>query len=465
MAVLPVAAIAQRPWRFILTCDSRGQNNGIQKTILSELVSEIIRQDVDLVLFPGDLVSGHSARDSAEFEAQLRTWVDIMAPVYDVDVAVYVGRGNHETADTWGAYAPAEIDPNDNYLTRWLNVFGSDLDPVRKLPGNGPEGEQFMTYSVAHENALIVMLDQYDGSGHKAVHRVNQQWLDAQLAGNVKPHVFVAGHEAAFRAMHVDCLDNEPSQRDALWACIRKAGGRTYLCGHDHFYDHARVDDGDGDSNNDIHQFMVGTAGAPPYKWSPPYSGNNGGYNVEQLHHAERYGYILAEIEGLAATLTWMERHTNDLDVTGSYEPNDTWSYTVEPKLTVLSPNNTENLVAASEYTITWKTIEGTGTDRVRIDFSSDGGQSWHEICSCPNTGWYIWDPVPEIDSDQCLIRISDMDNTAVSDISDGAFTVFVCRKQLYADLNGDCYVDFLDFIVMATDWLNCGNPFDTNCD
>jgi len=460
-----VVASAQRPWKFIFICDSRGQDDGIQATVLSELVTEILRQDVDLVLFPGDLVSGHSAQDAAQFEAQLRKWVDIMAPVYDADIAVYVGRGNHETADTWGVYASANMDPNDNYLTRWLNVFGSDLDPVRKLPDNGPAGERFMTYSVTHENALIVMLDQYGGSGHRAIHKVNQQWLDTQLAGNVKPHIFIAGHESAFRALHSDCLDNEPSQRDTFWAAIKKAGGRTYFCGHDHFYDHAQIDDGDGDANNDIHQFIAGTAGASPYRWSPPYSGNNGGYKVEQLHHAESYGYILVEIDGLNVTLSWMERNTNDLSAAGTYEARETWSYVVEPGLTVLWPNDGENLVAAADCTITWKTTEGAGTQRVRIDFSSDGGQSWQEICSCPNTGWYVWHAIPVIDSDQCLIRISDVDNIAVSDITDEAFTVFVCRKQLSADLNGDCYVDFQDFIVMATDWLNCGNPFDTNCD
>jgi len=463
--ILPTLVEAQNPWKFILVCDSRGQDDGIQKTILSELVSEIISQKIDLVIFPGDLVSGHSAKNSAEFEAQLRKWVDVMAPVYDSGIGVYVGRGNHETADTWGFYNSAQIDPNDNYLTRWLNVFGSDLDLMRKLPGNGPEGEKYMTYSVTHENALIIMLDQYDGIGHKAVHSIDQHWLNAQLAANVKPHVFLAGHEAAFRAMHADCLDNEPSQRDALWAGIKKSGGRTYFCGHDHFFDHARIDDGDGDSNNDIHQFIVGTAGAPPYKWSTPYSGNNTDFEVEQIHHAESYGYLLVEIDGLVSSLTWMQRNTNDLNLTGRYEHRDTWTYVVEPKLTVLSPNNGENFSATGEYTITWKTIEGTGTNRVRIDFSSDGGQSWEEICSCPNTGWYIWNSVPMIDSNQCLIRISDMDNTSISDISDEAFTVFVCRKQLYADLNSDCYVDFLDFIILTTDWLNCGNPFDPNCD
>ncbi len=31
------------------------------------------------------------------------------------------------------------------------------------------------------------------------------------------------------------------------------------------------------------------------------------------------------------------------------------------------------------------------------------------------------------------------------------------CQAELLADLNGDCVVDFSDFALMATDWLNSG--------
>ncbi len=60
---------AWEPWRFIATCDSRGRDDGIEKTILSELVGEITSNEVDFVLFPGDLVSGHTAAGPEAFEA------------------------------------------------------------------------------------------------------------------------------------------------------------------------------------------------------------------------------------------------------------------------------------------------------------------------------------------------------------------------------------------------------------
>ena len=466
LAVLSSAGLAQEPWKFIVTCDSRGNIYGINPFILIELVIEIKSQGVDLVLFPGDLVSGSQATTPGEFEAQLRTWLVIMKPVYNAGIAVYVGRGNHELGDVWSAYPHpgTSPDPNDNQMLRWLNVFGSNSYPKQKMPDNGPANEKFMTYSVTHKNAFIVMLDQYAGIRHDFHHKVNQEWLDDQLAANTKPHIFIVGHEQAFRALHYDCLDYYPAQRDAFWTSIKNAGGRTYFCGHDHFYDHARVDDGDGNPDNDIHQFIIATAGAPPYHWSPPYDGNNSSYIVEQWHHAEKYGYVLVEIDELDVTLTWIERHTNNLNIPGIYEPNEVWSYTVTPKPIVLSPNGDENLTATSNYTITWKVIEGTQTDYVFIEYSPDNGQTWQEIGESSNTGWYEWDPVPLTSSDECLIRISDSDNKLISDTSDKAFTISQCRKKLKADINGDCYVDLLDFIVLADDWLKCTNPFDPSC-
>ncbi|MHC4116481.1 MAG: metallophosphoesterase family protein [Planctomycetota bacterium] len=464
VAALCTACVAQSPWRFIGVCDSRGRDDGIEKAVLRELVAEIRNKNVDFVLFPGDLVSGHSVGGPAQFESQLRAWVEVMKPVYDAGVGVYVCRGNHEIADAWGSYGSSNLDPNDNFTTRWLEVFGNDLYPEQMLPDNGPTGERYMTYSVRHKNALVVLLDQYAGLEHRAVHKVNQQWLDEQLAVNSAEHIFVAGHEPAFRALHTDCLDNYVTERDTFWASIRNAGGRTYFCGHDHFYDHARIDDGDGNPDNDIHQFISGAGGAPPYSWSPPYSGNNSGYEVEQWHHDEGYGYTLVEIDGSNVTLTWMKRDTDDLTVQASYEPRDTWSYRVTRELVVLAPNGGERLVAAKPYTIRWK-ITGAEVDSVMIEYFNDGDRSWRQIAQSPNTGSYEWDPVPTTDAAECLIRITDARNAALSDTSDNAFTMFECRKQMPADLNGDCYVNFLDFAILAGDWLNCGNPFDASCD
>jgi len=431
---------------------------------LSELAAEFTSQNVDFIVFPGDLVNGVGSTP-IQFEGQLRTWVQTMKPVYDANIDVYVCRGNHELGDVWSHYPDpgTQPEPNDNFSHRWLNVFGSDSEPNQKLPGNGPASEKYMTYSVAHKNVFVVCLDQYAGTRHDFAHKLNQTWLDAELAENTKTHVFITGHEPAFRAHHNDCLDYFPAKRDVFWASIRNATGRVYLTGHDHFYDHARIDDGDGDPNNDIHQYIIGTAGAPLYTWSPPYDGYNGDNTVEQWHHAKRYGYVLVEINDLDVTLNWVQRHTNNLSISGIYEHNEVWSYTVVPRPIVLSPNGGENLAAARTYMITWKTLEGAEIDHVIIDYSSDDGQNWENIDICENTGSYPWD-IPLTDSNQCLVRVSDASDITISDTSDDVFTVFQCQQELDGDLNGDCYVNLLDFAMFVEDWLKCANPFDPSC-
>ncbi|MCP4707182.1 MAG: hypothetical protein GY869_01040 [Planctomycetes bacterium] len=288
-ALTVTSSYAQTPWKFIAVGDSRsnGENNGVNIAILNEIAHEIVSHNVDFVLFPGDMVNGSS--NPTIFQSQLNTWRDTMQPVYDAGIGVYPVRGNHE-----------------NYsLTAWRNVFTGPY----ALPQNGPAAEIDLTYSVSHKNAFIVALDQY-----VTLRRVNQTWLDSQFADNSNPHVFVIGHEPAFAVHHADCLDDYPINRDDFWLSLKNEGCRIYFCGHDHFYDHALIDDLDGNPNNDIHQYVVGTAGAPLRSWSPPYSGDNSSMIPAQHHHAEEYGYLVVEVTDTGYSNTWYQRQ-----IDGSY--------------------------------------------------------------------------------------------------------------------------------------------------
>ena len=153
-------AAAAEPWRFIMVCDTRSNTaSGINDQVVRELTGEILRGDVDFVIIAGDLASGARA-GAPRFETQLWSWVAAMKPIYDAGIPVYVCRGNHELGDMWDA-GPGE-PPNslDNYAKRWLKVFGSSSPSRQRLPDNGPADERYMSYSVAHKNALIVALDQ-----------------------------------------------------------------------------------------------------------------------------------------------------------------------------------------------------------------------------------------------------------------------------------------------------------------
>ncbi len=284
--------------RFMVTGDSRGSSGGVNDTILAEIAQVTIEENVDFILIPGDLVYG--SLNPTVLEAELLQWRDIMQPVYDAGIDVYPCRGNHDAGSK----------------VVWDSVFSGPY----ALPGNGPSGEENITFSFIHDNIFVVGLDQYVNPN-----RVNQTWLNEQFAANAQPHVFVFGHAPAFKVRHWDCLDDHPDDRDTFWFSIAAEGGRTYFCGHDHFYDHARLDDGDGDADNDLHQLIVGTAGAP-LRDDGEYNGNNGPWTPQRVFHEREFGYVLVEVNGLSVTLTWKHRVAEGVYVTGE----DVWTYVAD---------------------------------------------------------------------------------------------------------------------------------------
>lgn len=270
-----------------MTGDSRSDDNGVNTTILEEIAQATIDEGADFILFTGDLVSGYTDQDT--LESRLITWRTTMQDLYDdPGIGVYPCRGKHDAGNK----------------AVWDSVFTGDY----ALPSNGPSGEENITFSFTHENVFIVGLDQYVNS-----HRSNQTWLDAQFASNTQLHVFAFGHEPAFSVFHPDCLDDYPNKRNTFWKSLADEGARIYFTGHDHMYNHVRIDDGDYNADNDLHQYVLGTAGAPLYPWTGSYNGDNGTWTPQLVHHEEEYGYVLVEVDGARATLTWKHRTAPDV--------------------------------------------------------------------------------------------------------------------------------------------------------
>jgi len=279
---------AAQSWKFAVTGDSRGENLSYPvNAMLSEIVGAILTEDVDFVLFPGDLIYGHPT-DPCNLEDQFRIWRDTMQPVYDAGIKVYPVRGNHDQHDEYSKDV-------------WDTVFSGPY----ANPDNGPPGEENITFSFKHKNAFIVGLDLYGNGGHTFT---SQPWLDEQFASSDQPHVFVFAHVAAFRVRNVSLGYYSRTRRDRLWESIAAEGGRTYFVAHDHFYNHARIDDGDGDPNNDLHQYVVATAGAGLYDWDGLYDGVNSYWTPQPIYHEKNYGYSLVEINGHDVTTTWVHR-------------------------------------------------------------------------------------------------------------------------------------------------------------
>ncbi|HOK95097.1 MAG TPA: hypothetical protein PK052_04515 [Anaerohalosphaeraceae bacterium] len=128
--------------------------------------------------------------------------------------------------------------------------------------------------------------------------------------------------------------------------------------------------------------------------------------------------------------------------------------------LTLIAPNGTEVIKSGSFYPIEW---QSTGTiNNVLIEFSTDNGQSWSGVYppNIGNSGRYVWQ-VPVLNTDNGLIRITNMGNPAVMDASNAAFSIYEC--PLKGDATDDCIIDLNDLAVIANSWLDCANPY-LNC-
>jgi hypothetical protein len=120
----------------------------------------------------------------------------------------------------------------------------------------------------------------------------------------------------------------------------------------------------------------------------------------------------------------------------------------------VLAPNGTEVFAPGDIVTVQWSTQDVE--EPVLVEFSIDNGYSWSPVYppNVGNTGTYKW-LVPLVDTDQALIRVSSTTRPAVWDASDKPFAIV--QTTPVADLSGDGIVDFLDFALTASAWLNGG--------
>lgn len=298
-----IAQEKMRPWKFAVISDTQGNNDAdsqkpfINEKILTAIADDIVHEHPDFVLVSGDLVNGWLHNGGTDYAAQFAAWKDVMEPVYNAGIEVYPIRGNHEDGPERLALSPlpANLEPPAGSQASLKDAFRKAFNQSY-IPLNGPEGEKGLTYSFSHKNALIIGLDEYTVSQHK----VNQAWLDSQIALKKEVHLFVYGHEPAFGVSHKDNLSFFPEDRDKFWNAIGKGNGRVYFCGHDHIYNRAAISDSAG---NLIRQIVAGTGGGSLRTWSGKYHEPmraTGEYARDYLN-----GYLLVIVDGSNATIEW----------------------------------------------------------------------------------------------------------------------------------------------------------------
>lgn len=296
--------------RFVVTGDDRSSGNpgrpgldenGVNVTAMARIVKAILAEKPDALLFNGDLVAG-AKTDEAE-SSQFQTWFKVMDPIYDAGIKVLTARGNHEM----GCEHPNDV---------WKKVMsGKYANPL-----GGPTGEEGMTYALTLKNCLFLSIDQFGPSGITG----NQEWLDGILKGKHAPHVFAFGHKMAFfSGSHTDGMWTATDKRDRFITSLVDAGARTVFFGHDHMYDHLTAKLPSWSDEKAIHQFVIGTAGAPFYKSKPAPA--DGDWQIKHVGHVENaYGYAVVDVEGAKVTVVFKAEKEP-----GVFETVDTFTYTL----------------------------------------------------------------------------------------------------------------------------------------
>lgn len=127
--------------------------------------------------------------------------------------------------------------------------------------------------------------------------------------------------------------------------------------------------------------------------------------------------------------------------------------FTISPKSIILvSPNGNEIWRENELNYIIW---ENSGVDNLKIDYTTNNGISWLNIADNISalSEKYEW-KVPSTISKQCKVRISDLENPSVSDISDNFFTIDpITDLKNHSTLYSFCYLLY----------ENYPNPFNPN--
>jgi hypothetical protein len=110
-----------------------------------------------------------------------------------------------------------------------------------------------------------------------------------------------------------------------------------------------------------------------------------------------------------------------DIDGSPSDTSDGTFSIITPTTITLTSPNGGEHILAGSQHDITWTSMGPVGD--VKIEYSTNNGGNWSTLTpSTDNDGFFPW-TIPAVLSDQCLIRISEIDGSP-SDMSDAVFSI-----------------------------------------
>ena len=91
--------------------------------------------------------------------------------------------------------------------------------------------------------------------------------------------------------------------------------------------------------------------------------------------------------------------------------------------LALSKPNGGEVLYVNDSFRIEWVS---SGITSIKIEFSLNNGTTWNPVVLTypADSNYYVWNPIPNSPSTQCLLRITDVSDPTVTDKSKSVFSI-----------------------------------------
>ena len=105
------------------------------------------------------------------------------------------------------------------------------------------------------------------------------------------------------------------------------------------------------------------------------------------------------------------------------------------PSISLIAPNGGEQIYGCTSTTISWQKA-GTSSS-VKLEYSTDNGQTWNTIISSVGSSSYNW-AVPSLSSTQALIRVTDNGLSSLTDASNSTFTFVPNTDIIVLNPNGN---------------------------
>ncbi len=123
----------------------------------------------------------------------------------------------------------------------------------------------------------------------------------------------------------------------------------------------------------------------------------------------------------------------------------------IDDTIILTSPTDNAYLRAGDNINITFQ--KSAMVEAVKIEYTTDNGQNWNVITEYTTSSNFNW-TIPNINSSQCKIKVSNVINNNVNDVNSDPFTIYTPALTLTAPNGGEI---FLNQSNININWVSTG--------